>query len=268
LGRSIRLVGVRALLALLLLCSGIPAGRAASPSVYIEDLTWTELRDRVAAGSTTVLLPIGGTEQNGPHMALGKHNLRVKLLAARIAEALGTALVAPVLPYVPEGGIDPPTAHMRYPGTLTIPDDVFEKILESAARSLKLHGFRDIVFLGDHGSYQKDETAVAQRLNREWAAAPTRVHAMLEYYDESEHGFAKLLEQRGYKPAEIGTHAGLADTSLMLALDPSLVRTDRLTPGDGVNGDPSRASAALGQLGVDLIVSKTVAAIKQAVARR
>jgi creatinine amidohydrolase len=250
------------------LALGTSAFAAAPTSVYIEELTWTELRDQIAAGKTTVLLPIGGTEQNGPHMAIGKHNVRVKLLAGRIAAALGNALVAPVLPYVPEGGFEPPTAHMRFPGTITAPTDAFEKILEYAARSFKLHGFHDIVFLGDHGSYQHDEAMVAERLNKEWAASPVRVHALLEYYDVSEQGFAKLLESKGYPAGEVGVHAGLADTSLMLALDPSLVRTDRLKPGEGVNGDPSRASAALGQLGVDLIVAKTVAAIHQALTAR
>jgi creatinine amidohydrolase/Fe(II)-dependent formamide hydrolase-like protein len=263
---------MRARNALLLLCvlfAVTPAARAASPaSVFIEDLTLTELRDLIATGKTTIILPIGGTEQNGPHMAIGKHNVRVKLLAGKIAAALGSALVAPVLAYVPEGRVDPPTAHMRFPGTITVPEDAFEKVIEYAARSFKQHGFRDIVFLGDHGSYQNAEAAVAQRLDREWAATPARVYAILEYYQESEHGFATLLESRGYPASEVGTHAGLADTSLMMALDPSLVRTDRLKPGEGDNGDPSRASAALGQLGVDLIVTKTVEAIKTAVARR
>ena len=95
---------------------------AAPSSVALEDLTWTELRDRIAAGTTTVLVPIGGTEQNGPHMALGKHNVRAKALAERIAATLGNALVAPVIAYVPEGGVDPPSGHMRFPGTLSIPD--------------------------------------------------------------------------------------------------------------------------------------------------
>ena len=246
-----------------------PAARAAVPaSVFIEDLTWSELRDLVAAGKTTVIIPIGGTEQNGPHMAIGKHNVRVKLLAGKIAAALGNALVAPVIAYVPEGGLAPPTGHMRFPGTITVPQDAFDSVIEYAARSFKLHGFRDIVFLGDHGSYQNDEAAVALRLDREWAETPVRVHAILKYYEESEHGFAALLESRGYSASEVGTHAGLADTSLMMALDPSLVRADRLKPGEGDNGDPSRASAELGMLGVDLIVAKTVEVIKQAVARR
>ena len=257
--------------ALLVLCALVAltlAAHAAQASLFIEDLTWTELRELIAAGKTTVIIPIGGTEQNGPHMAIGKHNVRVKLLAGKIATALGNALIAPVLPYVPEGRLDPPTGHMRFTGTITVPQDAFDKVIEYAARSCKQHGFRDIVFLGDHGSYQSDEAAVAQRLDHEWASSPVRVHAVPEYYRESEQGFASLLEARGYPAREVGTHAGLADTSLMMALDPSLVRADRLAPGEGVNGDPTRASAALGQLGVDLIVANTVAAIRSAIARR
>ena len=258
-----------ALLLLSCLFALLPAVCVAAPaSVYIEDLTWTELRDMIAAGRTTAILPIGGTEQNGPHMAIGKHNVRVRLLAGRIASGLGDALVAPVLSYVPEGAIDPPTGHMRFPGTITIPPDAFDRTIEYAARSLARHGFRDIVFLGDHGSYQKDLVAVAARLNRDWSKTPARAHAISEYYDQSAHGFAKLLENRGYSAAEIGTHAGLADTSLTMALDPSLVRGDRLHPGAGDNGDPSRASAALGAAGVELIVTRTIEAIRRAAARR
>lgn len=257
-----------ALLLCVLFALTATARAAGPPGVFIEDLTWTELRDLIAAGKTTVIVPIGGTEQNGPHMALGKHNVRATLLAGKIAAALGNALVAPVVAYVPEGGVDQATGHMRFPGTITVPEDAFEKVLEYAARSFKLHGFRDIVFLGDHGSYQKNANAVARRLDREWAGTPVRAHAIIEYYRYSAQDFPKLLEQQGYKPSEIGTHAGLADTSLTMALDPSLVRSDRLRPGEGSNGDPSRSSAALGQLGVELIVTKTVEAIRAAVARR
>jgi creatinine amidohydrolase len=246
---------------------GLPPARAAE-TVFLEELTWTELRDLVRSGKTTIIVPIGGTEQNGPHMALGKHNLRVRFLSEKIAKTLGNALVAPVIAYVPEGAFDPPTGHMRFPGTITTPEEAFEKVLEYAARSFKLAGFRDIVFLGDHGGYQKAEKAVAERLDKEWAATPIRAHAIEEYYRASESGFAGLLKSKGYSEEEIGVHAGLADTSLTLAVDPRLVRTDRLQSGDGVRGDPRRASAELGQLGVDLIVAQTVEAIRKAIARR
>ena len=102
----LRLFGLSALVALLVLAQPAAAASPAAGSVVLEDLSSTELQARIAAGATTVLVPIGGTEQNGPHMALGKHNLRVKVLAARIAERLGQAVVAPVIAYVPEGAIE------------------------------------------------------------------------------------------------------------------------------------------------------------------
>jgi creatinine amidohydrolase/Fe(II)-dependent formamide hydrolase-like protein len=243
------------------------------PPVLLEELTSPELAARIRAGSTTIIVPIGGTEQNGAHMVLGKHNVRVKVLSERIARALGNALVAPVIAYVPEGNIAPPTAHMRFPGTITVTDETYAKVLESAARSFRQHGFRDIVLLGDHGGYQKLDRAVASRLNREWAASPARVHAIDEYYRVVETDYVQALRSKGYRDDEIGTHAGLADTSLALAVDPRLVRTERLQAGavgtaaDGVYGNPKRASAELGQLGADAIVTQTVEAIRKAVAR-
>jgi creatinine amidohydrolase len=259
----------RLLLVAIVFLLAASSARAQPPdTVFLEELTWTELRDLIGAGKTTIIVPIGGTEQNGPHMALGKHNIRVHLLSEKIARILGNALVAPVIAYVPEGGLDPATGHMKFPGTITVPEEAFDKILEYAARSFKLAGFRDIVFLGDHGGYQRDEKAVADRLDREWAATPVRVHAVEEYYQASQTGFGQLLKGKGYSEGEIGTHAGLADTSLMLAVDPRLVRTNRLRPGDGVHGDPQRSNPELGQLGVDLIVTRTVDAVRKAVARR
>ena len=252
-----------------------PACAQPPDTVFLEELTWTELRAIIRAGKTTIIVPIGGTEQNGPHMALGKHNARVKALAERIARVLGNALVAPVIAYVPEGGLRPATGHMRFPGTITVPDDVFQRGLESAAQSFRLHGFRNIVFLGDHGSTQATQKAVATRLNREWHAAPVRAHAIEEYYRAATSGFRELLKARGYRADELGEHAALPDTSLTLALDPRLVRSnppreDERLPGvgTGVEGDPSRASADLGRLGVDLIVDRTVAAIKESTTRR
>jgi len=250
------------------------AGAPAVRSVFLEELTWTELRDDIRAGATTVIVPIGGTEQSGPHMALGKHNVRVKALAARIAESMGNVLVAPVIAYVPEGSIEPPAGHMRFAGTISIPEGAFETTLEYAARSFRRHGFRDIVLIGDHGGYQKSLAKVADKLNREWAASPVRVHAVDDYYQAASGEFAQVLKREGFSAAEIGTHAGTADTSLMLAVDPRLVRSDRLHDGaalgaaEGVQGDPRRSSATAGKTGVDLIVARTRAAIEKDVQRR
>ena len=252
----------------------VPASGERPDTVSLEDLTWTELAELVRSGTTTVIVPVGGTEQNGPHMALGKHNVRVKILSERIARALGRALVAPVIAYVPEGQLDPRTGHMRFPGTITVPDEAFRRVLEGAARSVRLHGFRDIVILGDHGSTQTGAQTVATRLNREWARSEVRVHAIEAYYRAATVGFAQLLKTRGYRDDELGPHASLPDTSLMLAVDPRMVRTERLrresgsNKNDGVDGDPSRASAELGQLGVNLIIRQTVEAIRTSMGSR
>lgn len=260
---------LRAVLLVLVAGSAMPV---CAGGVHLEALTWTELRDRVAAGATTVLIPIGGTEQNGPHMSLGKHNVRVGLLATRIAERLGNAIVAPVIAYVPEGAIEPPTQHMRYPGTISIPVPVFEATLEAAARSLQRHGLRDVVFLGDHGGYRASIDRVAAKLNREWGAA-SRAHALPEYYRAAQDDFAAALRVRGFAADEIGLHAGLADTALMLALDARQVRMQGVVArppgasGDGASGDARRATAELGQVGVERIVEASVAAIR-AVARK
>jgi creatinine amidohydrolase/Fe(II)-dependent formamide hydrolase-like protein len=207
-------------------------------------------------------------------MALGKHNVRVKALGAAIARTLGGTLVAPVLAYVPEGGLAPPTGHMRYAGTITVPEPVFEGVLESAARSFAVHGFRDVVLIGDSGGNQAGQAAVARRLNRGWAAAPTRAHAIDAYYRASTTGARALLQSRGYQDREIGNHAGALDTSLMLAVDPGVVRQERLRAAhgagawDGADGDPSRASAEMGRLIEQAIVSETVDAIRRSIARR
>src|SRR5678816_4245136 len=167
------------LVAVLLVAAATSAAAApAPPSLLVEELTWTEVRDAIAAGKTTVIVPVGGTEQSGPHMVLGKHNVRARALAARIAASLGNALVAPVIAYVPEGAIDPPAGHMRFAGTISIPEGAFEATLEGAARSFRQAGFRDIVLIGDHGGYQASLAKVAAKLDREWASSPVRVHAV------------------------------------------------------------------------------------------
>src|SRR5882672_9925109 len=152
---------VRYLFAILLLCFAGAASAQTPDTVFLERLTWEEVRDAMAAGKTTIIIPTGGTEQNGPHMAIGKHNVRVAANADAIARRLGNALVAPVIAYVPEGSIDPPTGHMRFAGTISLPDPVFRQVLEYDARSLKQHGFKNIVLIGDSGPNQDGQNAVA-----------------------------------------------------------------------------------------------------------
>ena len=238
----------------------------APDTVFIEELTWTEVRDAIKAGKTTVILPTGGTEQNGPHMVLGKHNFIIKYTSEQIARKLGNALVAPVIAYVPEGNLDPPSGHMRYPGAITLPNEYFMKVVEYAARSFKVNGFTSIVFIGDSGGNQNGMKEVAELLNKEWAGSGVRVLFVPEYY--SGNGFSEWLEHQGEKKEDIGSHAGISDTSQLMALDAKLVRTDKFAnrgggEGSGVSGNPTRASVAYGKKGLELKVETAVRRIKE-----
>ena len=164
---------------------------------------------------------------------------------------------------------------MRYAGTISIPEPAFETMLEGAAHSFCQHGFRDVIFLSDHGGYRQSVARVVARLERSLRHhAQCRAHALYAYYDAAQMPFTNALVSTGVPPADVGLHAGLADTALTLALDPSLVRSSflsphgpKLSPADGVTGDPRRASPELGQLGVQLIVDASVAAIRSALKR-
>ena len=235
-------------------------------TVFLDELTWTEVRDAIVSGTTTVIVATAGTEQNGPHMVLGKHKFIITAAAERIARTLGNALVAPIVTYVPEGNLDPPSGHMRYAGAITLPNEFFMKVLEYAARSLHVHGFTDIVFIGDSGGNQRGMEAVAGMLNEEWADETARVHFVGDYY--SGNGFREWLQTQGETPETIGSHAGISDTSQLLAVRPQHIRQDKLAPlggfeGSGVSGDPSRASAEYGRKGIELKVEAAVRQIRE-----
>lgn len=252
---------------------GSPAAAAAEAqaeavnTVFIEEMTWTEIRDAIGAGMTTVILPTAGTEQNGPHMVMGKHRYIIDEASDRIARELGNALVAPAVTYVPEGEVDPPSGHMRYAGTITLPNEFFMKLVEFAARSFRAHGFTDVVFIGDSGGNQRGMEAVAAMLNDEWGGDGATVHFIGDYY--ANNGFRDWLMEQGETEETIGRHAGISDTSILLYVEPRHIRQDQLAPGggfenSGVSGDPTRASAEYGRVGMDMRVEAAVRQIRAA----
>ena len=174
-----------------------------------------------------------------------------------VRQMVFNALVAPVISYVPEGVIDPPEGHMRYAGTISIPDDIFKGLLEYTARSLKAHGFTSILFIGDSGPNQAGMQEVSESLNREWSNEPSRILFVSDWYTSSA-AFISWLTERGETEESIGTHAGLYDTALLLAVAPEHVRLENMSVGqgmdiDGVFGDPTRASAEIGDVGLDIM---------------
>lgn len=248
---------------------GSPISSAiAAPEVALEKMTWPEIARAIQDGDRTVIIPIGGTEQSGPFIAVGKHNVRATALALRIARGLGHCLVAPVITYVPEGGTSPRTSHMRFPGTISIPPQIFEGMLMGAAESLRAQGFRHIAIISDHGGYRASVARVTRQLNTRWRNA-ARVIDVTPYYDVLQNRFAPWLRQRGFAQ-DIGQHADLMDTSLLLAIDPAMVRLALMKtsskPGkkDGVyGGDPRPSTAALGAVGTSFQVDAAIARLRR-----
>ncbi len=243
--------------------------QAATPrpvdTVFIEEMTWTEIRAAIGGGKTTMIIPTAGTEQNGPHMVMGKHRYIIEEASDRIARELGNALVAPTVTYVPEGDVDPPSGHMRYAGSITVPNEVFMDIVEWGARSGAVHGFTDIVLIGDSGGNQRGMSAVADKLNAEWAGSGIRVHFVGDYYGGN--GFREWVQEQGEPDEVIGGHAGILDTSLLLYVNAQHIRTDQLMPqgggeGSGVSGDPTRASVERGSRGMDMRVDAAVRQVR------
>lgn len=240
----------------------VPAiGWAEPRSVYIRDLTWVEVREAIEEGKTTVIYYAGSTEQNGPHMALGKHNIIANYLAGRVARKLGNALVAPTMPFAPTG------EHIRYPGTINLSDATFAAVAREVGQSMFAAGFRVVCFMGDHGGGQEALKSVATELDREWWPKGRRAHYIGDAYYKAEAEIHAYLVAKKLPP---GAHAGIEDTSQLMFLDrgQKWIRREKLGEAQektGVDGDPRRASASLGKALLDIKVNAAVAQIESLV---
>ena len=231
----------------------------APDTVFIDELTWEETRDAMKGGKTVFIVPTGGTEKNGYHMVMGKHNFIVAHSANLMARRLKNALVAPIIQYVPEGDPD-----RQNPGAISLPSPAYDNLLDAAARSLKAHGATDILFIGDSGGNQQGMRDVAAKLNKEWEGGKTKVYALTDYYEGGrEHYRAWLEAAYGYTDEIIGSHAGISDTSQMLHVRPTGVRKDMIKPwggpkDSGVSGDPMKATAEIGRMGIEFKVNSAI----------
>jgi len=240
-------------------------------SVFSEELTWEEVRDELKAGKTTILIPTGGVEQNGPYVVTGKHNFIIRATSEAIARKLGNALVAPVVPFVPEGKINPPTGHMKYPGTISVTEKTFRALLTDICASWRTHGFMNIVLIGDSGGNQKGMQKVAKDLNLAWTDGKTRVHYIPEYYDAD--GLDDWLIKQGIREVDEGIHDSYAISAILATVDPKLIRMEpRKAAGkfkiNGVALDPIEKTVAIGHKIIDWYADTTVKAINKSLAAK
>ncbi len=249
----------------------------ARDSVFIEELTWMEVRDRIAGGATTAIVATGGIEQNGPYVVTGKHNLVLRATTEAIARRLGTALIAPIIKLVPEGDHDPPTGHMRYPGTVGLSRETFEMVLQDVARSLAASGFTDVLMIGDSGGNQRGMAAVAERWNADPPLSGVRLHHVPEYYTEDLWSFEQLKELGIEQTPDVqsATRGDIHDDfhydAIIATVDPGAIRTrERRTAGEfsinGVSLDPLDRTIAVGEALVARRAEITIEAFRRSLA--
>ena len=248
----------------------------ARDSIWIEELTWMEVRDAIGGGKTTVIIPTGGIEQNGPYTATGKHNYVLQATSEAIARRLGNALVAPIVKFVPEGRIDPPSGHMQYSGTISLREETFVALLTDIASSLKQHGFREIVLIGDSGGNSRGMQTVADTLNGQWKDSGVRVHHVAEYYESDMWSF-DYLKEIGIKQlpdVKSASRAGIHDDyhyeSIIATVDPRHIRVkERQAKGlfsiNGVDMNPPEKTIENGKKLVEYRAKLTVDAIRKAI---
>lgn len=250
-----------------LVVSAAPLG--AQRSVYIEDLTWPEVQQAIQSGKTNAIIYTGSTEQNGPHMAIGKHNFIARWVAGAIAIKLGDALVYPTLPFAPTGDAVKRTAHMRFPGSVTLTPQTYRAVVHDVALSAIDAGFHSVFIMGDHGDGQDVLGAVANELDTQWKAKGVRVFYVPDLYFREKQQAHAYVASHGLPTHDV--HAGTDDTSELMALDGQhrWIRGDKLalsegaqTARTGVDGDPTKASAALGDIFLQYKIDDAVSQIR------
>jgi creatinine amidohydrolase/Fe(II)-dependent formamide hydrolase-like protein len=197
-------------------------------------------------------------------MAIGKHNFIARYAAQRIAEELGDALVYPVIPFAITGDAAAKTAHMRFPGSVTLPPDVFSGLVRAVAQSALSAGFKLVALMGDHGGGQEEMLRAAQALDAQSKKSGARVLFVGDLYGKADAQFDALLVKRGITSKEL--HAGIPDTSAIIFLgEQAWIRKDQIAAANdatGVQGSPALATAELGKLYLDMKVENAVAQIK------
>ena len=240
-------------------------------TVWLEEMTWIDVRDALKAGKTSVIIPTGGMEPNGVWLVTGKHNYVLHANCDAIARKMGNALCAPIVKFVPEGNIEPKSGHMVSPGTITAREETYQALLTDIAESLQAHGFKNIIFIGDSGGNQKGQQAVADKLTAKWAGKALALH-IGEYYDYA--SVSKYMEGQGIKEgASDNMHDDPIITLNMFIDDPNSVRYDaRVKAGkatiNGVNVADRKKNTELARKIVDFRATKTIEAINKKIAEK
>jgi creatinine amidohydrolase len=241
-------------------------------SLWLEELTWMEIRDAIKAGNTTALVLTGGVESNGPHLASGKHNYSNRLMGPSIAEALGATLIAPLVTLEP-GNTDGPVS-VGSTGPM-VSQETYVALLTDIGDSLRRMGFTEVYYLGDSGGNQRGQAAAAEALNTKYDGTPTRFFHVPEFYNheqvrrymQEDLGIPEEMEYQASSGSD-GIHEELSIDAIMSVIDPTSIRYEQRVAAGGasINGislEPLSETQELGRKLIEYRTQLTVEAIRR-----
>jgi creatinine amidohydrolase/Fe(II)-dependent formamide hydrolase-like protein len=236
-------------------------------TVWIEELTFFEVRDALKSGKiTTAIILTGGVEQNGPYLATGKHNYVLRGAGEMIARKLGNALVAPIVTMEPG---DPD--NVEEPGSVFLSEATYRAVLSDMANSLRSQGFKHVVMMGDSGGNQDGMKEVASKLAPAWKSKGATIHFIPEYYNNADT--RNFVQKQLGIPEKLNSdhlHDEYFITAEMMAFDPKTVRlAERMkvnkTTINGVSILPKEKTIENGKKILDFRANAAVAAIRKAI---
>ena len=211
-----KLVGLVGCVALVATPAFAQLGKPVKDVVELELLTHTEVIEKQKAGKTSVLIVNGGTEERGPQNILGGHTIMSRATAIDVANELGNALVAPVLPIdVGATGVSEGTTT---PGGVTVSAEVFKAVKLAEIESMAFGGFKNIFVMGDHGGGQRMMKEAAEEMDKKWAPKGVHVYYVPDFYSKYQDDVQLYLYEH---KLPIGGHGAVMETAKMLYLEPA-----------------------------------------------
>jgi creatinine amidohydrolase/Fe(II)-dependent formamide hydrolase-like protein len=190
----------------LFLATGSPRAENLAKPLLLQEMTWTDVRDYLQT-SDMVIIPLGSTEQHGPHLPLGTDYYlalgTAKMISARTGVAVAPVVLAGYSLY-----------HSGFPGTLSLKPETLEQVLYEAAEMLVKYGFRRLMLFNYHGGNNAVQEKVIYRLNQTTPATAVAI------------GYGGPI-QKSEEQEFFDWHAGVEETSMILFLEPSLARMER-----------------------------------------
>ncbi len=215
--------------ALLVLLSGMSLGAQEVRPLILHEMTWPEVKEYLAR-SDMVIIPLGSTEQQGPHLPLGTDMYEAAGIVRRISSRTGV-VVAELTP------LGYSEYHMGFPGTVSVRPETLERYLIEAVESLITHGFRRIMFYNYHGGNSLIQQRVIYHINTQTGATAVAIGIGSSVRrDSPAKGQSRFFDW----------HAGFGETSLMLFLEPDRVRREKIeNPVIRFSGDTAKLNDML-----------------------